>query len=802
MTPEEAAKHIRRAIPFLRRLRRLSRLDSFSNSHDPLRVIAEKLYHREDFREFQREVLELYVAGFLYLNSAQKRPDYQFFREAESKGTNIQESDYTLKYIWPDKKAPPPFDNEDQAAAFIDCLFFIMRYNQSPWADSGKLGYPEYVACLPQLSSETIAEPDTFQAENELRTSYGWHYCPYGEIIFFSYLWRLMLWTSLANSNPRAGMLLWGQNEFIWETISANTESLWDKRWHDPGYSGTYESVLRDWAFDSTVSKFGNPGLVRKGLLHFDSTTSSCSQWEREWSHLLLVARNGKPEGLRPLLRFAAAVSRNCGAGFEAHLTSAQTIQGADRYLRKTAMAWVSACTAGRGFETWKEALNELHSRSRFPILPYFYWNAIDQKPKTHAVIPVWRSWMEPITVPIFPTQQSASKPQLSDALKPSSTSIVGLSVVGLKPMRGDLDSNESDPDRVFLTEEDRHRVAWIGETLQRASLPQVDVHYYFDLQKARERQVTGSLLRSVGHDGSKPAEIIGQVLVNPDLRADLKISAGRAISESLVQRLRGYSTLALDPYSQQQWIEEATERERCPLSQLINASVLPALLRVALSTEFVRLMPAILAENTPESFAVIEENWRAWLMDGKCPEGDLSLRGKDGTVHLQLHHQGSERVFVPITVRSPNARSAIARIYSGLGFLFDELMLNAFRHQYNQIPKAVAQQGIRIRSVTQPEPEGRTWSIRLEFAPLTPSLPLMQTDLSKERSKTLNGLESIDLMLKRLGFEAGRRTKFLLFGGDSIDLPICTDNRDLEQPIRTWEIKKVPDCAFAKERT
>jgi len=278
-------------------------------------------------------------------------------------------------------------------------------------------------------------------------------------------------------------------------------------------------------------------------------------------------------------------------------------------------------------------------------------------------------------------------------------------------------------------------------------------------------------------------------------------MSAVRVLLKALETRLSGYSNLALDPYSMQQWREEAKEQDRCPLSQLINSSVLLALMNVALTTEFAELRRCILDTTTAGSFELLERQWKEWLTEGKPPDGNITLDASDGTTRLRVQHEGAQNIWIPRRVEAPEARTGTARIYSGLGFIFDELLLNTFRHQYNQIPKAVRDHGISISSSIQLQPENETYSIRLEFAPLTVNLPPLKTDFSSERNKTFVGLESLDLMFKRLGFEPGQRASFKPSSGSPLDLPACTDNRGLPKPVRIWAITKIPMATTSKEK-
>ena len=798
-------------------LRRFSQLKNWDRpAGETLQTIAEEFFRTGTVRGFQQRDNSIYVAGFLYLDQAKKQRDYQFFNE-----TKGDSSDYTLGYTWKSQQSLGPFQaandrgKQQDAATFIDSLFYAMRKGQSPWGKSvpGGKSLPEYLAWLPQAGQTQDDEIWLPRSSNELRELYGWHYCPYGEVVFFLYLWRLLLWSSLCFDSPND---LWYQslNEDDFgpslDSLCAKNKlnTIWTSRvWNS--ITG-YENCLYRWAY-TAGTEFAKPELVRDGLEYFDSfETGSVGLWERDLRRLLICTERGDVDvALEPVLRFAqstmhalaepipARMARCCQELSDAGIINAQKnftgrgIADADRYLRAAATAWLSCRPGSEMADSWEGSIAELHKRSRFPIIPYFYWNAIDRMPKTHVVIPIWRSWTVPVSADVFLAEP---KNPLDDPPKTeATTSIVGISVVGMSPLQSDLETqrqheNYGDPYSVVLRySTDCQRVDWIDDVLIRASLPQVDAHYYGDIERARANQERISFQESIDHDQRKPVRIIGDLLRNSSLRSEEKILYTQALTQALLRKLSSYSALGSDQYEERNWKYEASESvSDCTISQMFNWSVLVALLRVAVDDSLRDLRSVLFATTEDAMWERLNATILPYMNSDLGPAGDFTFVDANGRITVTVAYTGQD-VLIPRRIFAQGGGSPYSKIYAGFSFLFDEIVLNTFKHQFND-SKMISEHPIQI-SVTVSTLN--SISITLRFSPASESPGL--------KVKRAIGLSSLDYVLNVLGFRSKTYMR-LTVGSESNPvfrrLPYF-EVLPLSPLAREWGIMGIPAAAF-----
>ncbi len=796
--------------------------------HEKLKLIAEALFRpNNDDNEYTQEITTLqseqygiYVAGFLYLDDVTKRPDYQFFEQMKGTGPG-----YTLNYVWDTRNELRPFGAgaiaEKAAAQFIDSLFFVMRQNQSPWPrETGKFGLAEYLAWLPQLevNGREIA------SRNELRALRGWHYCPYGEVAFFLYLWRLLIWASICLPPPNSSDFsrTITDSEFAQRINSACREKNIDVIWADSRWTEglrNFEEYLYSWVYtDSRMLE--NPDVVIKGLEFFDNCRDSESSiWNRDLTNLLLF-NDDETEGaaLKPALRFARAVLSE--SNDLKRIDSVKPRHGfiiddglwdrdftflgkgqleADQYLRSAAVSWLQACMAHRSFDSWGDALAELHIRSRFPIIPYFYWNALDRRAKTHAVVPVWRSWTRPVEADLF--REEPQSP-LAPLLKPrkSKTSVVGVSVVGMKPLESDSHSNGQDPYQVTLDRaDDLRRVDWIEEVLLRASLAQVDSHYYGDLERALDLQQHASQQASIRHDQQRSIDVIAALLRDSSLPEADRLLCTRMLIVALQQKLASYAAFDDSLFTRQDWAKQAGYRgaECRTIAELFNWSVTVALLRVMVegSPTSQALRAVLFDENEAKAWACLREQIDRSLNSGRGPEGPLEIKNSRGKAVLKVSYVGGD-LLIPFRASSEGGGPTQARIYAGLGFLFDEIVLNAFKHQFARDSKFVAETGIDVKVTVSlmKRDVPALYEITLAFSPAraTREVPPFR------RSKAM-GLGSLKFVIERLGFEAGALKEFELSAGGAVVRRVLPYFEDISStsPSRVWVLKNIPVEAF-----
>lgn len=808
----------------LSKLRRLSRLpDDRLPAHFRLKAIADDLVRTSEFRQLQREKLEIYVAGFLYLDEANSRVDYQFFGETEGEDA----SEYTLAYSWKEGQRLNPFgtvgidtDADKHASAFIDSIFYSMRGDQSPWATAERTGkqLPEYLAWLPQRSIASAVEStgncETSQSStNALRERYGWHYCPYGEVAFFLYMWRLLLWASICFGRPSTiawRQILGGsdfgeQIDFI--TSQRGISLIWAAS-HWVGRSDGYEKILYESTF-TKKSEFAHREWVKQGLEYFDGVHSAAtSRWTWELRNLLLTCDDGESTpALGPALRFAHAVLlaydrsgpselislsnelRQAGILDHGWKFNGSGTDHCDRYLRLAALAWLSSCLDDKTFDTWDDAIAELHRRSRFPIIPYFYWNAIDRAPKTHAVVPVWRSWTAPVRAFVYSSEPSS--PLQAPKLVHCTTGIVGVSVVGMGPLKEDLESTQTDPYYVGLEKpEDLSRANWIDEILLRTSLSQVDAHYYGDLERARRHQEQGSQQQSISHDLLKVFHIISKIPKSRLTDSD-KLLCTNILVSSLKRKLISYSVFDDRPYPPSGWGAEATngDGDHCNLSEVVNWSVLVTLLRIVLDSDDADLRSALLHSNEQSAWNLLSAQFGSYLRKDRGPKGDLQLQAEDGTFRLSVKYTSD------IALPRRGLYSTDARIFSVLSFICDEIVLNSFKYQYRPLGELMkSEPELTIRIAVSLLDENGSYFIKLAFSPADGAVVV--EPIEKPRAQ---GLMSLKYVLDKVDFVSETYKQFNL-SPDGIVIPrVLPYYQDtLESPpARVWGIKKVPKEAF-----
>lgn len=801
-------------------LRRLSQLNDWNQlAAKTLSVIAEILFSPETDRSEERRKHSVYVAGFLYLDESSHRVDYQFFDETKGKAPG-----YTLRYLWktPLKLGPFPAPDkkgvEEDAATFIDSLFYVMRKHQSPWGESqlDRSNIPEYLAWIPQLGESKENHDETHPRLNSIRELYGWHYCPYGEVAFYLYLWRLLLWSSVCFDCPGDGWyaaLLEQDFDDVMNHKCTNrgittiwNEDIWKER------SG-FEHHLFEWTYTADT-KFGNPEIVKRGLDHFDVLPgNSTSIWSKELVSLLISTINGeRDQAFQPVLRFAESVlvaSHTASAvppAFASDLLkrlpslnaslrfAGDSVKEADSYLRAAAAMWFATKLGQRvGKQSWELALSVLHQQSRFPVIPYFYWNAIDRMPKTHAVVPIWRSWTNPVNAKMFLNEPAspleASSPDMTQ------TSIVGLSVVALAPFQSDIQTQKDNenylcPYAVELNQEDHERIQWIDEVLLRASLPQVDAHYYGDIERIRESQEGVALQDSMHHDQRKPLAIIETLLEDESIPQTDRLFYSRALVKSTLRKLRSYSAFAGPLYEKNDWKTEASSSlTSCAISQVINRSVILAILRAALDDSS-ELDTTLFAASGADLWCLLNTRLLDYMKADLGPPGDYSFLDANGRASVNVSYSGPD-LCIPRSLKGVSGGPKTPRIYAGLSFAFDEIVLNTFRHQFYG-SDLVAQHLISISvSVSSAEPYG----ITISFSPAVES--------SRKTVQRAIGLNSLNHVLKKIGCESKYTEKLQVEtkGYPTVDRVLPYFKEQGESPrTREWGIEGIPKAALMPE--
>jgi hypothetical protein len=353
----------------LAQLRTMSRFAEGQSDRHALLTIRKELFDSKDFRRARREYLKIYIAGFLYLDQSTKIPYYQFFAESrespETSGRN-----YVLDYQWPSGVTfgnSRGEDAEKRAAAFIDSMFLVMRQHQSPWSPTDLLpsgrqcfGIAEYLFHLPRLSANDAALRVIGETRS-LADDFGWHYVPYGELVFFTLAWRYCLRQAASSMSP--------------------DQSLWREDKRD---RNSFEGELSQWLHNPNDElKLETREAIKVGLSQVDT-------WDKGFDNLFLwdlynlliidsPAWRGKLGiGVQPLLRylssadaFPQAIRLEASDRLQSHGTmleyGPEDVRGLDQFFRTAVAAFLEALSGSVGevgTDTSSIHLKILHGQS------------------------------------------------------------------------------------------------------------------------------------------------------------------------------------------------------------------------------------------------------------------------------------------------------------------------------------------------------------------------------------------------------------------------------------------------------
>ncbi len=404
--------------------------------------------------DFLRTVLGVYVAGFIFIDPVTNEIDPLLY----SKSIDEESVAFMTPYVWAHGREAA------SDAGVVDGMFRIWRTRESikksdyGWQERCR---PEYLSRLPLTAED---DKETHWLGNTIRRYFHCHYVPLGETKFFLYSWRLLLrcaqlanwdWDSRfsdgRNHRPKIGAsygpvgTIWDRRS--WETNRDTREHDWARFCH-PGQDSDQPEIDRT----------GKDGGVRTHFLDVAHKNVEVADnghvWTKEWLSLNLVEEMDGgvfrvKRGLLAMLRFAslgicpAGDDGSCQALAEAIATLSRTIAQVqvhvngvlgssalcelDECLQQVVESWLA--NSGQA-PTMAEALENLHRQLRFPLLPYYYWTALDTPPddawetdKTHLVVPVWE---EPDGVIVVPLDEDGRKER---------TPVVGVAVVGVRPI-------------------------------------------------------------------------------------------------------------------------------------------------------------------------------------------------------------------------------------------------------------------------------------------------------------------------------------------------------------------------------
>lgn len=410
-------------------------------------------------------------------------------------------------------------------------FMFHQRRSTQPLLGGGENGLgPEFYTHLPRHHADALPYAPRLPlppVEMWSRTYLGCHYCGLGEISFFLYAWRMLL----------RCIQLWGhEGQFIpggltvfhtSPSVVSLDLSFWDEGFWPTELGYQLSSPELTWSRslsmldDQLAADQLDPTLAHTIREQWQQVRSELDRdqesphtgYTGDWEHLSIILSTGEGSSeivsaragiaLRPMLRYAQGLLTYLrdNAPEDVELRSLQrSLQELTRLLFPSAQPLM--VTSLRQFDTilqrivysllcsscarpcLSEFVAALHRVTRFPIIPYFYWGAVDRTPKAHLVIPVWDSGAFKVRVRV---------PAANGKTEPCSTPTVGVCLMGVEPIKG-LDwtltgrksSPRNVPDRI------NHLMVLCSELMK----PVIDYGFYGSIIR-RRLEITASSLVS-----------------------------------------------------------------------------------------------------------------------------------------------------------------------------------------------------------------------------------------------------------------------------------------------------------------
>jgi signal transduction histidine kinase len=527
------------AIEFLDKVRNALRY-SFNrqNQNGTSRKCYDRLVSiasRNDVLLFQHNVLKCYVGGFIFVDPDELDVVPLFGSSDRTQG----DPGYPLRYTWsnPNARGNGPNGRGIYEKA-IDGMFLSYRLAESISLQNEQRPFlPEHLVHLPVFYSSEEGGSENYlynecihSAEKTIRKASGCHYCPFGETIFFLYAWRYLvriIWLHGPSATTFIDDVLFTTKAIHCE--GSATRALWSKElW---GNDNSREAKWVDYLHEHLFADEGWQTLSNA----LQETSSADAPWSRDWNALLIVewlsdkkAKCG--EAFIPLLRFAefaANVSKNTELGTqlgrwkdrvescEDDQFSIDALMEIDQLLKR-----VVCCYFGGGKKPINEfhlsatsLLKNLHSRSRFPVLPYFYWIAADGTSRTHLVIPVWTSSNEtvPVRLPSLSLgiNENGRKGDISETIN---TGVVGTAVLGVHPL---LKMDWTWPE-ISTKSEAFHRIYLLKQYYELFASYVAD-EWFFERLRRRDRHMMLGLVSDAAHRITNPLDQIEEAVKERD---------------------------------------------------------------------------------------------------------------------------------------------------------------------------------------------------------------------------------------------------------------------------------------------
>jgi hypothetical protein len=207
------------------------------------------------------------------------------------------------------------------------------------------------------------ADDDALPFERSWRAEYDVHYCSVGEMLFTSFTWRAL----------RCAVAL-GIGESSINTLRFGFEQSLNV------------NVKCDWAGASLSDDDNAPELLKE---IWGNEFGPQETWGGEWEKLLLLEKSNRE----------AAMLFLSNAGFADTMASDDSPQ-VNMHFFDAIPSFLKWLKPEQGVGTVAEALATIETFARFPVLPFYTWNALNKTVLCYAVVPIWTSQNHSVVLP------------------------------------------------------------------------------------------------------------------------------------------------------------------------------------------------------------------------------------------------------------------------------------------------------------------------------------------------------------------------------------------------------------------
>ncbi|MCB0607296.1 MAG: hypothetical protein KDD12_06265 [Lewinella sp.] len=522
-----------------------------TGNKDPYQDFLEK----ENFNDIIYNHFGICGGGFVFADKANNRLLYLHNKKIQTT------SDFTPHFI----EIPFNFahlkknveQSREKYGTVIDALFIGTRDNQ-PLIDKDTKLSPEFYYNLPHFRQEDLRNNkflpfEEYLVEDGLKVIY----CPVGEILFHLYCWRLLfkkaetvgLETKINICNDIAE---YRPNKKFWEEVREKKglpEAEWLEtlrtRFHESplGIGDKWEELVIevDTPYESNHEGFNlYEEYFRFGLIEEDSPSAIVKKeflpLIRYFIHIAqrhlgwtAQARQNEQEKLfddclkesnlttKQILTNLYTLERRLDIYFEEEFSPFEYIPTLeniikefriDECLKKIAKAWLMHEHLQKGIRDQKimVLLRELHKKTRFPILPYFYHltSGEEHYAKEHLVLCLWESYENKVKIRL---------PNVKEEKEESGVVFLLLTLKPIWHINPDwtfLKNGKSTHCTKHLSEEAFNRLHRMLSFFKTLVIPTIDKAYYGSIiQKQHEQNASQVNIDAFSHELSKVVDNI-----------------------------------------------------------------------------------------------------------------------------------------------------------------------------------------------------------------------------------------------------------------------------------------------------